>query len=94
MSIEIEYTTYLTGSTFSSNEEVFKDRGYKVIPDNSCQGLLSLKKTEKRVKDYENLGAFISSFENEVKRDYKEDYLIHDIEICIDRIKININLDD
>lgn len=93
MTIEVEYTTYLSGSTFRPFERS-DNNGYTVIPDKYINDLLHLKKSEKRVKEYDNLGSFISSFENEVKKDYSNEYLLNDLEICIDSIKIKINLND
>lgn len=92
MSVEVDYTIYLRGSTYRRSREELKRKGYTVIPD-SCGGTdLNLKKKESGTMIYKNLIEFIGSFENDLKFNYVDDYFLDNMEICINKIRMNVNL--
>ena len=94
MSVEVEYTVYLRGKTYTEDKEDLERMGYTVIPEAYDQSCLNLKKKESGSMVYKNLMDFIGSFEEDVRFNYKSDYFLDEMEICINKIKMNINLND
>lgn len=94
MSVEVDYTIYLRGRTYTEDKEELERKGYTVIPETYDRSCLNLKKIESGSMVYSNLGSFISSFEEDIRFNYKDDYFLDEMEICINKIKMNINLND
>ena len=94
MSIEVDFTVYLRGRTFTEDREELETKGYTVIPDSYGGTGLDLKKKESGTTIYKNLADFIGSFEEDIRFDYKEDYFLNEAEVCLNKIRMNINLND
>lgn len=94
MSVEVEYTVYLTGRTYTGDRKELERKGYTVIPDSYYGSGLYLKKKESGSMVYKNLTDFIGSFEEDVRFNYKSDYFLDEVEICINKIKMNINFNE
>ncbi len=94
MSVEVDYTIYLRGITYTKDREELERKGYTVIPDSYNETRLNLKKKESRTMVYKNLIEFISSFESDLKFNYVNDYFLDNMEICINKIRIDVNLSD
>lgn len=94
MSVEIDYTVYLRGRIYTEGREELERKGYTVIPDSYNGTGLNLKKKESGTMVYKNLIEFIGSFENDLKFNYADDYFLNDMEICIDKIRMEVNLSD
>lgn len=90
MSVEVEYTVYLRGKIYTEDKKELERKGYTVIPETYNQSCLNLKKRESWTIIYKNLMDFIGSFEEDIKFNYKDDYFLDEMEICINKIKINI----
>ncbi len=94
MTVEVDYTLYLEGTTFMLKENKDMFEGYQVIPNKYDSDSVILKKTKKSSRTYNNLGSFIASFENDIKQEECEDYFLHNADVYIDKIHINFNLND
>lgn len=94
MSVEVDYTIYLSGRTYTGDRKELERKGYTVIPDSYSGKGLYLKKKESGTMVYKNLIDFMGSFENDMKFNYADDYFLDEIEICINKIRMNINLND
>lgn len=94
MSVEVDYTIYLRGRTYSGDREELERKGYTVIPDSYNGTGLNLKKKESGTMVYRDLMEFIGSFEEDLKFNYANDYFLDEMEICINKIRMNVNLRD
>lgn len=94
MSVEVDYTIYLRGRTYTEDREELERKGYTVIPDSNYGTSLDLKKKESGTMVYKDLIDFINSFEEDLKFNYANDYFLNDMEICINKIRMDVNLRD
>jgi hypothetical protein len=94
MTVEVDYTLYLEGTSFRKYESEEELRGYQVIPNKYDSDSVILKKTKKMSRTYNNLSSFVASFENDVRQEECSDYFLHNAEVCIDKIHITFNLND
>lgn len=94
MSVEVDYTIYLRGRTYTEDKEELERKGYTVIPDSNYGTGLNLKKKESGTMIYKNLIECMGSFENDLKFNYANDYCLDEMEICINKIRMNVNLRD
>lgn len=93
MSVIVEYTVFMNGATFKdiySIEELEKE-GFTVITDRHDRNILDLKKRDNSCMIYSNMGEFIESFEKDIREQYGE-HPIYEIDVIIDKIRMNINL--
>lgn len=94
MTVEVEYTIYLEGTSFRKHESEEDLRGYQVIPNKYDSDSVILKKTKRSSRTYNNLGSFIASFENDIKQEECGDYFLHNADVYIDKMHITFNLND
>lgn len=94
MSVEVDYTIYLRGRTYTEDKEELERKGYTVIPDSYNGTGLNLKKKESGTMIYKDLIDFMNSFEDDLKFNYANDYFLNDMEIYINKIRMNVNLRD
>lgn len=93
MSVIVEYSVFMNGATFKDNysiEELEKE-GFTTITDKYDRNILDLKKRDSSCMIYSNMGEFIESFEKDIREQYGE-HLIYEIDVIIDKIRMNINL--
>ena len=93
MSVIVEYSVFMNGSTFKDSysiEELEKE-GFVTIPDRHDRDIINLRKSDSGCMIYSSMGEFIESFEKEIRGQYGE-HLIYEIDVNINRIRMNINL--
>lgn len=93
MSIIVEYMVFMRGATtkYKHNIEELKKYGFTIVTDKDGRNILYLKKRDGGSIVYPNMGEFIESFEKDIKNRYGE-HLIYELDIIIDKIRMNINL--
>ena len=93
MSVIVEYSVFMNGATFKdtySIEELEKE-GFTAIIDRHDRNILDLKKRDSSCMIYSNMGEFIESFEKDIREQYGK-HPIYEIDVIIDKIRMNINL--